>query len=458
MYLPSKVLWCFVLLFVALSSEFQENSTNGDKQSDSSTVRYDLFISSMKYRDNEIKSTRCVSPENFIKNDDEMEYEFYINSTKNERKENISKQYESRKYIIKNCEESNQISMKSAANSTDINDSIKEIENSSSIERKSNFESNEYESDEDELDEDKSDEDESDEDESDEDESDEDESDEDKPDEYKSDEYESDEYESDEDESDEDESDEYESDEYELDENDYNDTELPYPIIISSFEECLDGTCVQLCCPLYNFMTDTGKCVANENGTYFLPKMYIYKDGPDHPAFFVTVHDPCLSQDLGKSLLSYNEYYFLTNGSLYQGPGKFILQRSYCLASFNLEIYEVMVCNNQKMYPIYVFACLLISLPFLLVTFVVYSILPELQNMHGYTLRAHIASLFIAYVIMYYDQQDSELQRVDDKICCIALAYILNFFLLSTFFWLNVICFDIWWKFRYNACGRTLLL
>ncbi|XP_039302642.1 G-protein coupled receptor Mth2 [Solenopsis invicta] len=375
MYIPSKVLWCFVLLFVASFSESRENSTNGDKQSDSSTVQYDLFISSMKYRDNEIKSTRCVSRENFIKNDTEMEYRFYINSAKNEKKDDVLKKYESRRPIIKDCKKSTQISMESAANSTDINDSIKEIDNSSRIKRESNSTSHENE-------------------------------------------------------------------------NSNKNNKIPKNIGIISYEMCHNIICVQLCCPYRNFMEITGKCVANESGIYYFPKMNKYKDGPDDPIFFLTIHDPCLSQGLGKSVLPSNKYFFLTDGSLYQGPGKFILPTSYCLASFNQKIYEVLVCNNQRRYPIYVSACLLVSLPFLLVTFVVYSILSELQNMHGYTLRAHIASLFIAYVITFCGQQVSELQYADDEISCITLAYILNFFFLSTFFWLNVTFFDIWWKFR----------
>ncbi|XP_011160163.1 G-protein coupled receptor Mth2-like [Solenopsis invicta] len=378
MYLPNKVLWCYVLLFVASSSESQERSINGNKQSDSSMVRYDFFASSIKYQNKEIKSTRGISRENFIKNDDKIKYESYINSTKNKRKDDVLKQYESRGRIIKYCEKSNHISMGSTTNSTDVNNfMIQEIKNFSRIERESNSTLHENG-------------------------------------------------------------------------NSNKNTKIPkiFDVNIVSYEMCHNITCVQLCCPVDNFMKKTGKCVANESGTYYFPKMNKYKDGSDVPTFSMTFHDPCLSQGFGKSLLPSNEYYFLTDGSLYQGPGKFILPTSYCLVSFNREIYEVLVCNNQRMYPIYVSVCLLISLPFLLATFVVYSILPELQNMHGYTLRAHIVSLFIAYVIMYCGQQVSELQQVDDEICCITLAYILNFFLLSTFFWLNVTCFDIWWKFR----------
>ncbi|XP_024888892.1 G-protein coupled receptor Mth2-like isoform X2 [Temnothorax curvispinosus] len=70
---------------------------------------------------------------------------------------------------------------------------------------------------------------------------------------------------------------------------------------------------------------------------------------------------------------------------------------------------------------------------------------PELQNMHGYTLRAHVASLFVTYAIMYFGQQNFELSEWR---YCVPLAYIFNFSFLSTFFWLNVTCFDIWWTFR----------
>ncbi|XP_025995097.1 G-protein coupled receptor Mth2 [Solenopsis invicta] len=382
MCLPSKILWCFVLLLVASSSESWENSTNGDEQNDSSTVRNDLFVSSMKYQNDEIKSTRCNSLERSIKNDDEMQYEPHINSTKNEGEDDNSKRNGSRGHIM-DCEESNQIFMESAANSTEINDSMaQEVKNHSKIESKSNSTSYEHGS-------------------------------------------------------------------------SNKNSKIRKTIGIVSYEACHNVTCVQLCCPVRNVMMETGKCVVNKSGTYYLPRLNKYENGSDDALFSLTVHDPCLSQGFGKNLLPHNEYLFLTDGSLYQGPGKFILPTFYCLISFKGEIYEVLVCSNQREYPVYASACLLVSLPFLLLTFVIYSILPELQNMHGYTLRAYVASLFITYAIMYCGHQVSELQEVDDKIYCITLAYILNFFFLSTFFWLNVICFDIWWTFRGLRSYRT---
>ncbi|XP_011175316.1 G-protein coupled receptor Mth2 [Solenopsis invicta] len=111
----------------------------------------------------------------------------------------------------------------------------------------------------------------------------------------------------------------------------------------------------------------------------------------------------------------------------------------------------IICCTNddESKYPVYLSVCLLVSLPFLLLTFIVYTVLPELQNVHGYTLRAHVVSLFITYVFMFCGTKISKLEEIADiNICCIIIAYVYHFFFLSSFFWLNVICFDIWWTFR----------
>ncbi|XP_011636189.1 probable G-protein coupled receptor Mth-like 3 [Pogonomyrmex barbatus] len=170
--------------------------------------------------------------------------------------------------------------------------------------------------------------------------------------------------------------------------------------------------------------------------------------------FPMTVHDPCVVQGFGRRLLHPNEYLLLNNGTLYHGPGQLTSPTSYCIAIIKRNIYDVIVCNyNKTKLPMFISACLVISLPFLLLTFVVYSILPDLQNMHGYTLRAHVASLFVTYIIMPFGQQ---IDTLHESKFCIPLAYILNFSFLSSFFWLNVTCFDIWWTFKgfrsYRSC------
>lgn len=183
---------------------------------------------------------------------------------------------------------------------------------------------------------------------------------------------------------------------------------------IIPYEACDDITCIQLCCPFGNELTVRGMCVAGQ-GIYYFPNISTYgNDSEDkrlNELFPLTVHDPCVLQGVGRRLVNSNIYGFLFNGSLYSllVPGELLSPMSYCLAILNREIYDVIICTNQTKIPIYISACLLVSLPFLLLTFVVYSILPKLQNIHGYTLRAYIASLFITYMIMYFGQQISGL-------------------------------------------------
>jgi len=297
----------------------------------------------MKYQNDEMETTQCNSCENSIKNDDEMQYQSII-PTKKDYKNNDSMQYNSYGHVIRNHEESNQISMESCANLTEINSTLQEI--NEKFRKKAEGESNSTNSNK-----------------------------------------------------------FYEN----FSTDDYNSA-----ISIVSFEACHDVigvTCIQLCCPFGDSLTIQGKCVAGQ-GNYSFPRVFTCGNDSENTKlnqlFRLTVRDPCIQNGLGRQLL--DGYVFLVNGSLFQAPDKLISPTSYCLAPiaiFEQNVYDVIVCTNQTIISLYISVCLLVSLPFLLLTFVVYSILPELQNMHGYTLRAHVASLFITYAIMYFGQQNS---------------------------------------------------
>ncbi|EFN65584.1 hypothetical protein EAG_00481, partial [Camponotus floridanus] len=106
------------------------------------------------------------------------------------------------------------------------------------------------------------------------------------------------------------------------------------------------------------------------------------------------------------------EYIFLTNGSLYQPHhDKLICSTSYCLAIVHRYKFDVIICIDIKNetikesiskvmngsineminenvdkwlinHVIILFILNVLSLLILLMTFVVYSVLPELQNIH----------------------------------------------------------------------------
>ncbi|XP_012262716.2 G-protein coupled receptor Mth2 [Athalia rosae] len=110
-----------------------------------------------------------------------------------------------------------------------------------------------------------------------------------------------------------------------------------------------------------------------------------------------------------------------------------------------------------------------ISCAFLLITLLVYICLPALQNLHGKTLMCHVGSLLMAYICLtmvavaspadsQLDPADDANDAVDSTSLCILIGYMMLFSFLSTFFWLNVICFDIWWKFgslRHSGRSNT---
>jgi len=182
---------------------------------------------------------------------------------------------------------------------------------------------------------------------------------------------------------------------------------------IFPYEVCNNSICIQLCCPLGDRLIND-KCV-NESGNYSFP-VYMTSDSSQNKGrkldevFQLTINDPCNGYE--RYVLNpdnpNDKYMLLANGSLYL-YSEFIELTSYCLAVVNGDQYEVTICfsNETKNATLpkqdrssFIPVGIVISLPFLLATFVVYSTLPELRNMHGYTLRGYVGSLFVAYIVL----------------------------------------------------------
>ncbi|EZA60431.1 G-protein coupled receptor Mth2 [Ooceraea biroi] len=222
--------------------------------------------------------------------------------------------------------------------------------------------------------------------------------------------------------------------------------------------ECANSTCIPLCCPRGDRLIEE-TCVAGE-ANYSFPIVHgnttnssEIEETVDNKTldqmFHLIVDDPCQN---GRVVLNEtnnstdNEYYFFANGSLYYK--EFIDSKTYCLALVNRDKYEVTICkpSGRPAYPMFLTAGIILSVPFLFATVVVYSILPELQNTHGYTLRAHSGALCIAYISLAMYQQYTLPQL--GYTYCLILGYLFTFSFTASFFWLNIMCFDIWWIFR----------
>jgi len=206
-------------------------------------------------------------------------------------------------------------------------------------------------------------------------------------------------------------------------------------------EKCDNITCIQLCCPLGNRLVD-GDCIPEKN-EYIFPSIYSYSNNSiqsenkkvDELFPILVVQNPCkeiVSFHLyPDNYLEYDNYMFFANSSLYLPDlDIFVESTSYCLApvldrnqfdaiicweankkackkckwgkivpiraDFKNEIYNV--SSSYEISSLFV-SCRIVSILCLLTIFVVYSILPELRNMHSFILRKYCSLLFFGYII-----------------------------------------------------------
>ncbi|XP_026814144.1 G-protein coupled receptor Mth2-like isoform X2 [Rhopalosiphum maidis] len=137
---------------------------------------------------------------------------------------------------------------------------------------------------------------------------------------------------------------------------------------------------------------------------------------------------------------------FLLSESANVGPDQFCLEQ---FSELNYQILAV-VCSPKQLASqtdeknLFNTIGMMLSLPFLFSTFLVYALIKDLQTLHGKSLMCHVATLLVAYISLIVVQFITDNA---DKTWCIFLAYTLQFTFLASFFWLNIMCFDLWWTF-----------
>jgi hypothetical protein len=93
-------------------------------------------------------------------------------------------------------------------------------------------------------------------------------------------------------------------------------------------------------------------------------------------------------------------------GSLLNKSGKIIAAPDrFCLEQFSELNYQtlVVVCSPEPLAVqqdgtnVFNTIGMMLSLPFLFITFLVYALIRDLQNLHGKSLMCHVATLLVAY-------------------------------------------------------------
>uniref|UniRef100_A0A182IYC9 G-protein coupled receptors family 2 profile 2 domain-containing protein n=1 Tax=Anopheles atroparvus TaxID=41427 RepID=A0A182IYC9_ANOAO len=216
---------------------------------------------------------------------------------------------------------------------------------------------------------------------------------------------------------------------------------------------CLVRQCVRICCPeLPEYLPGTsckmGALNVNfstplDDGTEGFRMVNLLEDSKYH---YLYTKPKCVLLTLYE-----DEYVLRADGQLAYGPSLFPY-RQFCLQEFDTSALAGYCETVDALAPHRWYSIgIIVSLPFLVATFVVYALLPEMQNIPGKSLMCYVAALTVGYLLValmrfnVYGYQTG---------WCIGTGYVVYCALLASFFWLNVMAFDIFWTFG-GSRGRT---
>ncbi|XP_059613890.1 G-protein coupled receptor Mth2-like [Phlebotomus argentipes] len=222
-----------------------------------------------------------------------------------------------------------------------------------------------------------------------------------------------------------------------------------------------DKKCVRFCCPEDKVYGNDGcerpKLSVNANSPVLID--VLEEDGNVTLAvnveerFAIVYGKPCVQMfDLDPEQYPDTDTYVLVyDGHLRVGEDPPQNKNEYCIArrlsrnESNVEtaVFSCFPETEQAKFFIYPIGMLL-SVPFLVVTFLVYAIIPELRNLHGKSLMCYVFGLTMSYTFLSM----IHLRVYMNGFWCTFIGFFVYFFFLVSFFWLNVMCIDIWWTFR----------
>ncbi|XP_068236929.1 uncharacterized protein [Palaemon carinicauda] len=214
---------------------------------------------------------------------------------------------------------------------------------------------------------------------------------------------------------------------------------------------CANGTCLRKCCK-YGYSMDKNRysCVPDPNST-FTPSTDME----------LTNYNIVIGWPLCEPVSKVEENMTIdANGSLILKDRNFT-STDFCVDTFLDNEHrqqsslacqpETSLLSKVRTYLLPI--CFVISLIFLMITIVCHLLVPRILKNGGLHQLCYMIALFIAYTInlpvkMFRGRLGSEV--------CIYLGIGIQFGFLAAFFWLNVMCFEIWRKIRslksYRPC------
>ncbi|XP_042230406.1 G-protein coupled receptor Mth2-like isoform X2 [Homarus americanus] len=215
---------------------------------------------------------------------------------------------------------------------------------------------------------------------------------------------------------------------------------------------CGNATCIPKCCGKGERLSyDIRECVSTENWSLSLKYQTIGGSPAKGPSdeLVVSVELDCETiTKLHPEEDPAHKYYLLPNGDIYElETSERHNPKTYCfeyVEEWSAQV--VFVCREPPSKTLKVKTYLqavgtMISAIFLIITVVFHLCIPELRDMQALCLLCHMSSLTVAVVALFISYVFTNYMTLPH---CIINGIILQFSFLVVFFWLNVICFDIW--------------
>ncbi|XP_045461962.1 G-protein coupled receptor Mth2-like isoform X4 [Harmonia axyridis] len=203
--------------------------------------------------------------------------------------------------------------------------------------------------------------------------------------------------------------------------------------------------CVKKCCAK-GFNIEKARCFWNGGQDFELPVFSgnVSLSNLTVKNFYVGVLKHCDFY----ARMPWEGFYLQEDLSLYLPlEQEYLTSENYCLDYTRDGLLIAILCISEPVASLSVklnYVGMVISMPFLLITFIVYALLPD-RNLHMKALMCYVINLLLAYMFIVTIQLSDTV--FPDDICAI-LGFGCIFFFLSSFFWMNVICIDIFLGFR----------
>ncbi|XP_059225654.1 G-protein coupled receptor Mth2-like [Stomoxys calcitrans] len=218
--------------------------------------------------------------------------------------------------------------------------------------------------------------------------------------------------------------------------------------------------CIKLCCERGEYYEEiTSRCEKLPEYEIEPNQMQIVSNGKRenvniYENFIYQVGLPCSRPEMLSHYLDIWDLF--DDGTLLIYSDNAVLDTvSYCLTPYFEENQRVLMPMSCPMKSEAGFLLLLntyamaLSVLFLIPTIVIYIMLKELRRKLGNKiLICYLISMAVGYLIISYINIS---QAKHGYIACSIIGYVGYFFLMAAFVWLSVLCFDIWYCFKFAA-------